>query len=112
MQLQTPFINDGFTLDATLDARGPYRAVAFRYRPATAEEMFEYSYTKKETGKQRANAMVALLSKHVVSWDMETDKGDPIPVTADSLKRVPPQQLMQMIDFVTGYAEHEADAKN
>jgi hypothetical protein len=107
-------IQDGFTLDGDIPARGPYPAVAFRYRPALAEDVYEYTQARVDSGKKRLEATVAIVAKHIVSWDVEDGDKKPVPITPATLARVPQPYLDAMLDHVTGYAYvgQAADAKN
>lgn len=107
-------ILDGFTLDGKIPARGPYQEVNFRYRPALAEDVYDYTQGKQDTGRQRLTATVALVAKHLASWDVLDDRGTPIPITSEVLRKVPQSHLEAMLNYVTGYtvAEQASDAKN
>jgi hypothetical protein len=108
-------INDGYTLDGKLPARGPWPEVKFRYRPALAEDVYEHlNAMRQASGRQQAKAAVDLLGKYLMSWDIEDAKGEVAPVTVENLRRLPQPILAGLVDHVLGYgeAQHEADAKN
>lgn len=107
-------IHDGYTLDGRIPAFGHHPEVSFRYRPALPEQVYEYTNAPKKTGKEELKAVVDLLLKHLVSWDVRDQAGETVPVTADNLKRIPHRVQQKMVDYVTGYAAEEAaaDAKN
>jgi hypothetical protein len=107
-------INDGFTWEDTVPARGRFPSVTFRYRPALPEDVFDYLHAPKPTGKDVLRVAARLLAKHLVSWDVTDDKGDAVPVSEDVLRRVPHPVLVKMVDVVTGYGPdaEAADLKN
>lgn len=112
--MRTLLIDDGCTLDGQVPAQGGVPAVSFRYRPALPEAVYEYTRAQKANGRQELKAVVDLLSAHVISWDVVDAKGDHMPVTADTLRRVPHRVQQRMVDLVTGYGPEQmgADAGN
>lgn len=105
-------IEDGLTLDGVIPARGKWPELKFRYRPALPEQGFAYAKAKQETGKQLLAATIDLLSKHLVSWDVTDAQDELVPITPAALAKVPQRYLTEMVNFVTGYEDHEADVKN
>ena len=108
-------IRDGYTLDTTLPAFGPYPAVAVRYRRALPEDVYEYSDAfAAARGREKARPVADLLGKHLLGWDVEGADGQPLPITARTLRLLPYPVLLKLIDLVTGYGpeEAEADQKN
>ena len=101
-------IEEGLTLDATIPAAAPYQAVHFRFRPALAEDVYEFIQGRKDSGRQRLAATVAVLHKHLVSWDVTDERDAPVAITPEILTRVPRTHLDQMLDFVTGYTDATA----
>ncbi len=103
-------IEDGLTLDGTIEAAAPYQALHFRFRPALAEAVYEFIQGRKDTGRQRLAATTAILHKHLVSWDVTDERDAPVPITPEVLKRVPRTHLDQLLDYVTGYTDAAASA--
>lgn len=107
--------NDGYTMSGSIPAFGSLPEVNFRYRPALPDAVYEFLRANRGTGKDEMRAVVDLLSKHLVSWDVrEKEDGETVPVTADYLRRVPHRCQQRMIDLITGYAPDEQgkDVKN
>src|SRR5438046_1370797 len=98
-------IHDGHTLEGKIPARGHWPEVNFRYRPALPEDVYEYAYQSNAApGKGRAKAVIGLLNRQLVSWDVTDEKGESVPITAENLKRVPHGYLEKFLDYVTGYS--------
>lgn len=113
--MPVPFINDGYTTEATIPARGPYGSLTFRYRPALGETVYEF-LSQPRVGKKALMNNVNLLMKHLVSWDVmdRSDDSRTVPITEDSLKKMPPSYIDEMVAIVTSYStlEQEGDVKN
>jgi hypothetical protein len=110
-------IQDGYTLDFTLPARGRRPTVTGRYRPALAEAIYEYMRVRsnpRSTGKEILDATVKVLADHLVSWDAAGADGQTVPASAEHLRRVPYLALEELVNVVTGYTEEQqaADVKN
>jgi hypothetical protein len=110
-------IFDGYNLDGKIPARpGHWPEIKFRYRPALAEELWEFHRTEEASGEQRMKATAKFLMDHLISWDITVAGGnETVPITAANLRRVPAQILARFIDHVAGYVERgeaETDAKN
>src|ERR1051326_4803957 len=110
-------IHDCYTLDGNVPALGSMPEINFRYRPALPEQVYDYLRSPKTNGKEELKAVIELLQKHLISWDIqEQQNGQPssVAITAESLKRVPHRVQQKMVDYVTGYSveEQAADAKN
>lgn len=108
-------IHDGYTLDGTIKARGPWPALKFRYRPALPEDACEYLHqTRNLAGKAQIKPICDLLGAHLVSWDVADLKGEVQPIKPELLRRLPHPYLTALVDHVLGYgeAEQEGDVKN
>lgn len=107
-------IRDGFTMAGAIPARGPYPALNFRYRPALPEDVYEFLEAKKNTGKARLAATVALIHKYLISWDVVDDAGEQVVAKPEVLRVVPQWYLEKIIDRVCGYTveDESADLKN
>lgn len=108
-------IRDGYTLDGKIPGKGARPALCFRYRPALAEDTYEYLHqTRLTPGKGQVKVAAKFLADHLVGWDVKNDKGEVEPHTPENIRRLPPPVLSAMLDIVMGYSEveQEADAKN
>lgn len=108
-------LNDGYTLEGKVPAFGTLPELNFRFRPALPDTVYEFLRSPRGSGKDEAKAVVELLGKHVVGWDVkEKEDGETIPVSPDALKRLPHRYQQRMVDIVTGYApdEQAKDVKN
>lgn len=111
----SPFINDGYNFDGVVAAKGPWSAVAFKYRPALADEVYGYLQGNKPTGKAQLDAAVKLLDRHIVSWDIVGTDGNLVVKSADTIRRLPHHVIEILISHVIGYAGGEQagdDEKN
>lgn len=108
------FINDGYEKDGEVAPFGDFPGLKYRYRPALARAVADYFAADKASGPKAEAAAVALLGKHVVSWDAPDDSGVPAAVTPELLKKLPYRALHRMLDTVCGYGpdEQAADEKN
>ncbi len=107
-------IHDGYTLDGKTPPMGHAPEVSFRYRPALPEQVYEYQRATRNSGKEELRIVVDFLIKHLVSWDVVDKSGETVPVTPETLRKVPYRILQKFLDFVTGYdiLEQGQDAKN
>lgn len=108
-------INDGYTLEKTIPARGQVPAVTFRYRPALPDAVHEWRYqtTRAKSGAATALAEAELLKTQLVSWDVTDAKGATVPITLEALAKIHHRVRSEMLDAVLyGIEEAEADVKN
>lgn len=113
--MSASLILDGYTLNGTIPARGPWPAVTFRYRPALAEEVYEFLRQREQApGKSQMKPVAELLQKHLAGWDVCDSNGAVAPYTAENIRRLPQPILAGLIEHILGYgeAEQEADVKN
>lgn len=109
------YINDGYTLKATIPARAPYPDLKFSYRPALDEDYGEYvAKAQGKTGKAATEAKAAFIAKHLVSWDVTDAKGAEVAIDAASVRKLPPVVIGAILDYIVGYAvdAQDEDAKN
>ena len=101
-------IDDGFTVTATLK-RGRWPEITFTYRPALPEasDTYQLEAQRAQTGADRTRAATGLLLKHLVSWDAQlvgkSDEDGTAPLSAESLRRLPPIVRDALVDVVCGY---------
>lgn len=107
-------IDDGCTEDGIVPATPRTPEVRFRYRPALPEAVYGFLGAPRGSGKQSLAAVVAILSAHLVSWDVADASGATVPVTPEALAKVPHRVLGKLADAVMGYDadKQEADAGN
>lgn len=108
-------IPDGYTFKGKVDARpGLWPEVNFKYRPALPNAANEYLAAARRTGEDSTEADVALIVRHVPSWDAADATGEALPLNALTLKRVFPPILTVMVNHILGYTppQQEADVKN
>jgi hypothetical protein len=114
MSLLIP-IHDGYTMEAKVQLGRGLPPLIVTYRPALADEVYDFLRAPQATGKEKLKAVTDLLSAHLKSWNAADETGAAAPVSAESLRRLPHRVLERLVDLVTGYApsgEAEADAKN
>ncbi len=108
-------IADGYTLDGTIPARGPWPAVKFRYRPALYEETCEFFYRREQArGKGEGKVVADFLHQHLTGWDVRDAQNEVAPFTPTNIRIVPPHVTTGILEHVLGYGttEQEADIKN
>lgn len=106
-------IDDGYTLKGFLPGLdGVYPDVRFRYRLAGPLAVSEYLSQSK--GEPQLAAMVSLVAKHLVEWDVKDRAGNRVPIREDILRRVPFFALDKIAGMISGYmpADMEQDEKN
>lgn len=128
-------IHDGYSLPGKVPAQQGFPEVKFQYRPALPDQMNAWRTARIDSGKDATDAMIRLLDKTLISWDvMEKvgvlrkilgnpenlrDRANPdeeimVPITEKTLRFVPDLVLKQLFDIVAGYGpkQEEADVKN
>lgn len=112
-------INDGYTLKASTLAE--YKigdmvytdlpTVDFTYRPALPDAIYSYNldYLRAATGQERTNAAAKLITEHVKSWDVKR-RGESVPVTAETTRKIPLPILEQMVTIVLTWAPANQEA--
>lgn len=116
-RLRTP--SDGFTLRGVWDGKPlGLPSVEFRYRYASPEAIADYRHkcNNAGAGKDSHKARIELLTGRIMSWDIEDDKGQTLPVNADNLSHdfmIDPL-LQHLTNAVMAYtpAMQESDVKN
>lgn len=86
--MPSAFIDDGYTIHCYINSRKDYDRIAFEYRPVTREEQVRSS--RKITSKDEEAVVRAaeFTAGRLVGWDLQTNKGEPVAVTADNLRRL------------------------
>lgn len=92
-------IKDGYTLDHTIPAKGRIPALAFKYRPALAEEIEQWRIdaANARTGKEKAKVEASFIASHVVSWDDAENKPEVAIIT-----QLPPYTRSELFSAIVG----------
>lgn len=115
-------IDDGYTLEASTKATIAHPVsgqtlatdlpiVNFRYRPALPEALAEWRYATRgaTSGKAELDATATLLADHLVSWDVVDGKGQALPITPETVRKVPEPILNQLLEIVTTWAPQQME---
>lgn len=110
-------IDDGFTLDGRTKAtvtdpvtgRALYDGlpeVTYRYRPALPDALAEWRYQMRAatSGYAAVSATALFVAAHLVSWDVTDAKGAPLPITVETVRKVPEPILDQLVEAVSKWA--------
>jgi hypothetical protein len=90
-------------IQATIPGRGGMPDLSITYKLALAEDVLVYLHQCKiGASKDEAKAVVDLLEKHLVSWDVKEGEAA-VPITRDNLRRVPYVVQQKLVDLITGY---------
>jgi hypothetical protein len=107
--MDSVFIDDGQTREGFVAAKaGLHGELKFQFRPALAEERFQFARENDADGRAYARRAAKLLEKHVTGWSSQ------VALKLDHLLKLHPDVLNAMLDQVLGYspAMEAADAKN
>lgn len=103
MSADPVFIDDGMTREGGVrSAPGLHGAVSFQFRPALAEERFDFLKGDDKDGPAYVERAGKLLARHVLDWDQGRPCREPA-----TYRRLHPSILNQMLDQVLGYAAGE-----
>jgi hypothetical protein len=124
-QVREMLIEDGYTEERTIPARGTMPALTFSYRPALPQQAYRYYRAQglATSGDELLALVVGLICQHLVSWNVtrrvaNSDEREPVPVDQQSLQRALPrinQRLLdQMASSILGYGvdQQAADLGN
>jgi len=104
------FINDGFTLNGTVRARGPFPEMTFKYRLSLPERTQEWRWARAQAkdAKQQFKLDAQFAAEHVLEWS------DDRKIVWESFKTIAPFAMTEIIDAITAYTfpDQEADTKN
>ena len=118
------FIDDGFTLDYSVDGRvGLYAPFAIKYRPALPERVLEWRLESsarpgeepRVTARRQMDNDARLITEHVLAWTLppygmphpsdELMKADGRTVpTIERVKRLHEPIIRELVEVVAGYA--------
>jgi hypothetical protein len=84
------YVNDGCTLTGTInEVANLHSALRMTYRPMTAEEYAQHNQDMVQLNEVQANQLLgAEFVAHVRSWDLKDVKGNPVPLSLDSVKKI------------------------
>jgi hypothetical protein len=106
-------INDGFTYDGKIEARGKRPQVNFRFRPALSIEVSEYLRGARQAAnaKEEQDNIVKFIKAHLVSWDIK-ELEQSIPISPENLRRIPYLETQIFCDYITGFKTIDDDTKS
>ena len=103
-------IRDGYTEEDEFPGKHWIPAFRFKYRPALPQRVYEYLKTAKPSGKETMRENVALVKEHLISWEVENEKGEMMSVMDDSVyARLPSVCLDYMVDCICSYGPSRAN---
>lgn len=98
------YIFDGYSEWFELKAEeGLYEAVHAEIRPMTSLEISRLSsVTDKLEGEQQRRRIAELLVPHIIEWDLKDEKGQTLPISAQTLLRLRQQVYSWFLHSVCG----------
>lgn len=102
--MSSPFIDDGFTLIATIKGRGCVPDLEVTYRPALARRIYQWKHDAarcKDAPAEFAND-AKLICEQVNSWSGGR------PVTPESVEHLLQWQVNDLLNLVAGYVVPDA----
>lgn len=107
------FPDDGYTIDGFVrEIPGAHDAVRFRYRPMTPEVRDGYIVMIDKAGPLKASVVSAeIVAKRIESWSITDQQGKPLPVSAQTLRRLHPILFTRIIGIVVGSHANDVDGK-
>lgn len=98
----------GFTTKGKIDFQGVhgiYGALEFEYRPVMPDEFDAIREEVGKSGRKGCEAIAANMHTRITAWNVESDSGEPVPVTKESmLEMLPPVFIEQLYNIVMGYS--------
>lgn len=115
--MPSAFIDDGYTLEATLEATNFHPAVSITYRPMLRSErirLIEKSARAVDDKQavEASNAVSESLAKHLVKWDVTNSRGEPVQITADNMQKIEPHLFEKIYNKVGQFETETAAEKN
>ena len=103
------FIPDGYTEKGFIKGVDRlYGDLRFTYRPATPDEVGEYSESAPtKRGREEIQFAARFLKGKLLAWDMKDPSGHAVPLTVENLCRVNRLLLLRII-----YVVHGSDASD
>jgi hypothetical protein len=112
-------IHDGYTREALLSAGTTHPAFWVAYRPLLGSERRRLALQTVrlqrhgEPGRTAATHLVAAaLAARLMSWELFDDRGELLPICADTLLQLEPDLFRQIQETVCRFDDEELSAKN
>jgi hypothetical protein len=95
-------INDGYNETAVIhEVPRLYPAVKFAFRPMLISQRQDYfKGAEKLTGLPLRRFVAGYLVAHLVSWDVQDAKGQPVPITVDNVLRLKEKLFTRLFGIV------------
>jgi hypothetical protein len=109
------FIDDGYTIDATIPAKGRMPALKITYRPPMPGAIAEYriQYNRANDGNGKVMAASKLIADHLHSWDATDREGKAAPITTEMISKIPEGRRDEIMEEIMwGFERREAAEKN
>lgn len=109
------FIDDGYTITATLPAKGRMPALQFTYRPAMPAAITEYrlQYSRANDGAGKIAAESKFIVDHLHSWDATDAAGKTADIKPEMIAKIPELRRNEMMEEIMwGFEKREAAEKN
>lgn len=107
------FILDGYT--HCDDCRG----LKISYRPISVVDWRQYAAaTEKFSDTEKQQHLAELVASRLNKWDAENEQGEPMPITAENVLKLPQGVWLRLQDLLMGFYKGdgsntlEDDAKN
>jgi hypothetical protein len=102
-------IRDGYTKRAKINGRpGIFGDLTFVFRPMLDEEVetvLQRSGQKKAAGRftEATGIKAAAIVRQLKEWDETDEDGNPVPITIENVRHLPPALLGLLLDVICGY---------
>lgn len=103
-------VRDGYTQTGTFDPPGgsPYKGVEVKFRPATADQAYEFFDDKRKYPVKARSLVLA----HVKEWNVADESGTAAAVTPETAGQLAYTVLDWMVNLIVGYAAAGKDAED
>lgn len=99
-------IEDGFTQEFAIpEVPGVSAAVSGVYRPMTTREIKRVLHANADSNPDVGDIhSCKAIAEHVVSWNLVNSKGEPLPITVDTVAKIQPPDLQAaLLEVVAGW---------
>jgi hypothetical protein len=106
----SPFIGDGYDESATIPAMpGKWSEVRINYRCISADEESEvYAKQKLFPARSPVAHFAELMATKIQGWNLKDREGNPVPVTAETIKGLSPLFYDVLLQYVNGTLPSDA----
>jgi len=107
------FIDDGFTLDGTIEANEAHEleSVRFQYRPATAREVTVWLQGRESlSGDVKGDRDCDFIARHLVSWSLAKRDGSSVPVSKECVGKLHWYVHQRMMNIIAGFEQGDPSA--